>query len=250
MEWGWDTETAGSTATLETAQRSIHDRIDEATPRDRTSISSLLFAPAIDPVRMLLTLGWSDLIYYVGEKGKLRTREVAWGEIFRRIGVDWSTDLTIIAHSAGSVIALDFLFWLFSGKRDAAMLALDELPDEVSLTKARENWRIRRFVTFGSPIAPLLVRSAEVVDILAGPGRPALSVEPLGMTRLGHDGREPLWLNVWDRHDVLSYPVEPFYTGGKVVDLYPDPSDSLLGAHDAYFEARAVHAMLAEHWDD
>lgn len=250
IEWGWDTDAAGATRTLELAQRAIQDRIDEATPRDRTSLSSLLFAPAIDPVRMLLTLGWSDLIYYVGDKGKRRTREVVWGEIFRKVGVDWHTDITIIAHSAGSLIALDFLYWLFSGRRDHELSALDELPDDVAITRARESWRIRRFVTFGSSIAPMLVRSADVVDTLAGPGRPTLSVEPLGLTRPGHDGRDPLWLNVWDRHDVLSYPVEPFYTGGKVQDLYPDHSDSLLGGHDAYFEAESVHRMLAAHWDD
>ena len=53
IEWGWDTDAAGDTAGLEVAQRAIQDRIEEATPRDRTSLSSLLFAPAIDPVRTL-----------------------------------------------------------------------------------------------------------------------------------------------------------------------------------------------------
>jgi len=250
IEWGWDTESAGETAMLEVAQQAIQERIDEATPRDRTSLSSLLFAPAIDPVRMLLTLAWSDLIYYVGEKGKKRTRDVVWGEIFRKIGVDWTTDITIIAHSAGSLIAVDFLYWLFSGNRDPEMTAMYDLPDEVAIEKARDNWRVRRFVTFGSPIAPLLVRSADVVDTLAGPGRPTLSVEPLGLARQCHDEHDPIWLNVWDRHDVLSYPVEPFYSGGKIIDLYPDVSDSLLGAHDAYFESAGVHKMLADHWND
>lgn len=250
IEWGWNTPRAGNTKNLEKAQRTIYDRVEGATPKDRTSIGSLLFAPAIDPMRKLLALGWSDLIYYIGEQGKLRVRALVWNDVFRAVGVDHPVDLALITHSAGTLIAHDFLYWLYSGARDAEIAATPELPDTGAFAAARANWRVRHFVTLGSPIAPTLVRSAAVADMLAGPGTPRLSLDVLGLARPAHDGRDPLWLNVWDRHDVLSYPLEPFYSGGKLKDLYPDASDALLGAHDAYFASAGVHAMLSRHWDD
>jgi hypothetical protein len=250
IEWGWTTARAGDTRNLEKAQRTIYDRVERATPKDRTNIGSLLFAPAIDPVRKLLALGWSDLIYYTGEEGKLRVRSLVWNEILRRVGADRPVDLALITHSAGSLIAHDFLFWLFSGARDAEIAATEELPAPDVFAAARANWRVRHFVTLGSPLAPTLVRSAHIVDMLAGSGTPRLSLDVLGLGRPAHDGREPLWLNVWDRHDVLSFPLEPFYAGGKLKDLYPDVSDALLGAHDAYFGSSGVQSLLARHWDD
>ena len=71
----------------------------------------------------------------------------------------------------------------------------------------------------------------------------------LGLNRLTHAGGDPRWLNVWDRHDVLSYPVRPFCHGGEIVDIYPDHSDSLLGSHEAYWTSPAVHRRLAEEWE-
>jgi hypothetical protein len=250
VEWGWDTTHAGATRSLGKAQRVIYDRVKAAAPRDRTGLGSLIFAPAVDPVRDLLTLGWSDIIYYVGSAGKERTRNVVWGEVFRHIGADWQTDITLITHSAGTLIAHDFLFWLFSGERDEELQKLDIMPGTDDVAMARQNWRIRRFITLGSPLAPTLVRSGELVDTLAARGSQKISMAPLGLAQRTHSGSDPVWLNVWDRHDVLSYPVAPFYTDGKVMDLYPDHSDSLLGAHDAYFESRSVQRLLAEHWGD
>lgn len=249
VEWGWGTARAGTTRTLEKAQRVVYDRVEAATPTDRTGFGSLLFAPAIDPVRKLLALGWSDLVYYIGERGKLRVRSLVWNEILGRVGVDREVDLVLVAHSAGSLIAHDFLYWLFPGMRDAEIATAAELPDLDAFADARANWRVRRLVTLGSPIAPTLVRSAEVTDLLAGPDSPRLSLDVLGLARPAHDGSDPLWLNVWDRHDVLSHPLAPFYSGGKLRDLYPDVSDSLRGAHDAYYESDGVHALLARHWD-
>lgn len=250
VEWGWETEKAGATRSLGKAQRVVYDRVKGATPRDRTGWGSAIFAPAVEPVRDLVTLGWSDLLYYAAGGGKERTRNVVWGEIFAQVGVESETDLTLITHSAGTLIAHDFLFWLFSGRRDDEIETLSALPGVEDVRKARRNWRVRRFVTLGSPLAPTFVRSADLVDLLAEPGSPKISMAPLGMTRPAHDGRDPLWINVWDRHDVLAYPLEPFYGDGRLLDLYPDHSDSLLGAHEAYFESDGVHRIVAAHWDD
>lgn len=247
VEWGYAHPKAGDTAVLAKAQQVIAERVDAVTPTDRTSFGSLLFAPAIEPVRDLLQHAWADLVYYVSEKGKARVRDVVWGRLLDAADPDAPLDLTVIGHSAGSLIAVDFLFWLFSGERDeAAFRAMGIDPAKVAA--AREHWRVRRLVTLGSPIAPLAIRSVAVTDLLAAGKR--MDLRDLGFGRPAHAGADPVWLNVWDRHDVLAYPVAPFYGHGRVVDLYPDHSDSLLGAHMAYWRARSVHRVLADRWDD
>ena len=220
--------------------------VNAATLSDRTSFSALLLAPAIEPVRGLIQHTWADIVHYVSEKGKARIRNVVWGRMLELIDPHEPTDLTVIGHSAGSLIAVDLLFWLFSHQRDdpAELRAMGLDPDEVEA--AHTNWRVRRLVTFGSPIAALLIRSTAVTDILADDG--TLDAADLGLATRCHDGRMPLWLNVWDRHDVLAYPVEPFYTGAEIHDLYPDHSDSLLGSHEAYWHADRVHRIVAEAW--
>jgi hypothetical protein len=247
VEWGWPTQQAGDTASLARAQSHIADRVAAATPRDRTGFTSMLFAPAVEPVRNLLMLGWSDILYYVGKGGKKRVRSLIWNEILNKVGTAEKTDLTIVAHSAGTLIAHDLLFWIFSGDRSDEM-GVPGMPDPQTFAAARRNWRIRRLVTFGSPISALMIRSAEVADIMAGSGTPKLDATKLGFGRRSHSGKEPIWLNVWDRHDVLSYPIKPFYEGAEVVDIYPDHSDSLFGSHEAYWGAKSVHKALAERW--
>ncbi len=247
IEWGWVTPAAADTATLARAQSHIADRVEAATPRDRTGFTSLVFAPAIQPVRDLLMLGWSDILYYVGKGGKHRVRSLVWNEILNQVGTDHPTDLTIISHSAGTLIAHDLLYWIFSGERDEEMTD-PHLPDSEQFAAARQNWRIRRLVTLGSPISALLVRSASVADAMAASRTARLDAAALGLDRPSHSGHDPVWLNVWDRHDVLSFPIEPFYAGAEIRDLYPDHSDSLLGAHEAYWRASSVHRLLAANW--
>jgi len=167
-----------------------------------------------------------------------------WNDIVSKVGPSSEAHLTFFAHSAGSLVAHDFLFWLFSGKRDGKMGG--KLPSEADFQAARTNWRLRRLVTFGAPIAPMMVRSAEVVAIMAADG--SLNAAMIGLGQADHDGAMPKWVNVWDRHDVLSYPVGPFYHGGDIVDLYPDHSDSLIGSHDAYWDSGKVHRSIAEEW--
>ena len=246
VEWGFPHPLAGDTASLARAQEVITRRVDAATPSDRTSFSALLFAPAIEPVRGLIQHTWADIVHYVSEKGKARIRNVVWGRMLELIDPHEPTDLTVIGHSAGSLIAVDLLFWLFSHQRDDPdeLRAMGLDPDEVEA--AHTTWRVRRLVTFGSPIAALLIRSTAVTDILAADG--TLDAADLGLGTRCHDGQMPLWLNVWDRHDVLAYPVEPFYTGAEIHDLYPDHSDSLLGSHEAYWHADRVHRVIADAW--
>jgi hypothetical protein len=248
IEWGWGTRQAADTASLARAQSHVADRVAAATPRDRTGFTSLVFAPAVEPVRDLLMLGWSDILYYAGKGGKQRVRSLVWNEILDGVGTEDKTDLTLISHSAGTLIAHDLLYWIFSGDRGEEMDA-PGMPDPEKFAAAKRNWRIRRLVTIGSPISALLVRSAAVTDIMAGSRSARLDATKMGLGKRSHSGADPVWLNVWDRHDVLSYPIKPFYEGVEIHDLYPDHSDSLLGSHEAYWRAPCVHRKLAEKWN-
>lgn len=250
VEWGWDTPDAGETRTLAIAESMIANRVKSATPRDRTGFTSLVFAPAVQPVRGLIMFGLSDILYYVGKRGKKLVRSLVWNQILDQIDTDQDVDLTIICHSAGALIAHDFLYWVFSGDRDDHDKIIEQGIDPAKVAAAAHNWRVRRLVTFGSPISPFMVRSAHVADKMAASPSARLDATRLGLGRPAHSGETPVWLNVWDRHDVLSYPVRPFYEGANIVDLYPDHSDSLPNSHDAYWTAPSVHRDLAVHWND
>ncbi len=115
---------------------------------------------------------------------------------------------------------------------------------------AEANWRLRRLVTMGSPLGPLLVRMPGFVQRLAHQPAPWLDPTDIGLGVQAHSGALPLWLNVWDRHDIVSYPVSGIYGGGdRIRDLYPDISDWPPKAHTRYWKSRKVHRALARFWD-
>ena len=171
--------------------------------------------------------------------------------------------LTLIGHSAGSVVAFDFLFYLFftnpgnrhryiDPARPGATGAMNELKKLRSLAQ-RDRLRIRRLITFGSPITPLACRSDSVLQLLADnrqldPAQYGLDRNPPGFDRL----TGPRWINLWDKDDAIAWPVEPLMksTGRAppVEDIYVDVSDSTLSAHEAYWRSSRVHKVIAEHW--
>lgn len=248
VHWGLDTSAAEETRTLAQAQKNIAARIAAVdVPADWFGFSPLKFLPLRAPVRKLLQAGWADIVYYVGKEGKPRVRSLVWNNILDQVGTDEEVDLTIISHSAGTLIAIDLLYWVFGPGRRSRM-GRSGMPSREQFEAAKQNWRIRRLVTLGSPIAPLLVRSAEVADILAGSDTARLDATRLGLGLTTHSGHDPVWLNVWDKDDILSFPVAPFYEGARVIDLYPDHGDSLGYSHLTYWKAHKVHRALAQHW--
>lgn len=241
VEWGWPTPSAGSSALLARAQSQLEVLRGDARQRDRWTRRLMA------PLRDLVFYGWSDIAYYLDDGGKERIRGVIWTSILRHFPTDEPVDLTLIGHSAGALIGHDFLFFLFSGLRNERRR---QYAPDCDWEAAAENWRIRRLVTLGSPFVPLLVRSADLVEEIAtGPG-PWLDPAVIGFDQTAHDGRRPLWLNVWDRHDILSFPAAGVYRTDRVHDLYPDHSDRPTKAHSKYWKSKKVHRILAENWDD
>ncbi len=102
----------------------------------------------------------------------------------------------------------------------------------------------------GSPLGPLLVRAPGFVQRIAHTSAPWLDPADIGLTGHAHSGARPIWLNVWDRHDVVSFPVSGVYgAGDRIRDLYPDVSDWPPRAHGRYWKSRMVARVLARFWE-
>ena len=126
------------------------------------------------------------------------------------LAVDQDAPVVVMAHSLGSVAAVDLL-----SSPEAAGPRVDLLA------------------TVGSP-APWFY----LLDALAylGPGR-------------GGDGPKVPWLNIWDERDVLSFCAERVFAGRRaaVTDFEAASGRPFPEAHSAYFTDPQVYRMLREH---
>lgn len=213
-------------------------------------------------VREMLLQVIPDLFYYVSADGE----RVIRNRIFKSIGenivrrhrqeMDKGISLTIIGHSAGSIIAHDFLYHLF-GKSNRQMdedIKNDQAVAEV--VKLREvqqagRLRLRRLYTFGSPITAMLFRSNSLVkrvmeDIPIDP-------EDIGLREADNIApATPRWVNFWDVDDFASFPVAPFYKNenGIIEDKCIDRDrvwtrDLLPSAHLWYWQSQEVADYIA-----
>ena len=102
-------------------------------------------------------------------------------QIAKKIGplldeVDSRISITLIGHSAGSVIAVDLSYYLFSGKV-YSFIDEDTEPETAIILKKlkylaeQKRIRLRRLITFGSPISMLACRKDAVVELLANRGK-------------------------------------------------------------------------------
>jgi hypothetical protein len=185
----------------------------------------------------------------------------------------------MLAHSAGSVVAFDFLFYLFYVAHKVEHfidLSLIQPPSDASviqpeatapvektmsaLQKLRElaqqdKLRIRRLYTFGSPITSTIFRSDAVLKILSREaGSNLLDVSCHGLNRnpaaFGQPLTGPRWINIWDKDDPIAWPVEPLMTGAgtTVIDKYLDVSDNPMRAHTVYWDNVRVHEVIGNSW--
>jgi len=168
----------------------------------------------------------------------------------QNIAEDDTLSITLIGHSAGSVVAFDFLFYLFSNSRNTCDFCKGELMSDLEKRKIRGNLRLRRFVTFGSPLSFTVFRNDKVLKILAGNKK--LNPADYGLTTGGKELDGPRWINFWDKDDPISFPVEPFIdqsgNPGLVQDVCSDVSDYVTQAHNAYWSHSDIHEEIARRW--
>lgn len=284
VEWGWRQSgdaSASSHQLLSDAERFLGARALEAVERSGDFTLNPLRI-AVNKFRPLMIHNFSDMFYYVSEDGKNALRFAVAQRIVESVGGSGGASepisLTLLGHSAGSVIAFDFLFFLFFTPRTVEQFiepkklhagpstrsasedspprvqeTLDALQRLKSMAQSGQ-LRVRRLFTLGSPVTPLAFRSDAVLHLLSRGRDARLSLDDYGLLRndpaFGEPLRGPRWVNIWDKDDPIAWPVEPLFSqaGSAVVDRYIDVSDDPAKAHGAYWTSARVHAELARSW--
>jgi len=286
VEWGWrragDT-TATSHQLLSDAERNLGGRAISAV-NDPGDFTLNLLRIAVEKFRPLMIYNFADMFYYASEDGKNALRFAVAQQIVSWVksssgggGAAEPISLTLLGHSAGSVIAFDFLFFLFSPRPVTQFIkaekvsagpstlsastdkpprikeTLDELEQLKSMATSGQ-LRVRRLITFGSPITPLAFRSDAVLKILSSSPGARLTAKDYGLLRndpaFGTPLSGPRWINIWDKDDPIAWPVEPLIAEANtaVKDRYVDVSDSPTEAHGAYWDSAKVHSEIASAW--
>ncbi|ANV86900.1 hypothetical protein [Picosynechococcus sp. PCC 7117] len=232
----------------------------------------------INPARLLLSTlrelmirGFSDMFYYVSQDGKRSIRRSVSSQIIQCIQEPLEKNepisLTFLGHSAGSVIAFDFLFYLFASQsilsnKDHDFIEVGNedssevnhiLQDFEKLRKLADNkrLRVRRLFTFGSPISMLAFRSNAVLDILAQGN--ALNFHDYGLADnpevFGQSLNGARWINFWDKDDIIAWPVEGLMQESSAIkDIYVDIGDHISTVHNLYWNSKKVHEEIAALW--
>ena len=187
VEWGTNLENRTripkNQKLLTTAQANLGGRtmpvIHKAIKRSSSERLAVGFDRWIsDEIRELMFYGIGDIFYYVSAEGKKAVLNAVAEQIRTFIttqnidGEDTLLSLTIIGHSAGAVIAFDFLHYLFSTS-SSTNSELESWGEDGSSMKflrgraAEQTLGLRKLITFGSPIAFTVFRSNEILEIFA-----------------------------------------------------------------------------------
>ncbi|MDY6937661.1 MAG: hypothetical protein SWY16_08330 [Cyanobacteriota bacterium] len=265
VEWGWHYDARASfegDRLLAQAQEQFAERL---LPQVKEASDW-----TINPARLLLlTLremtikGFSDIFYYASRDGKNSIRATVASQILPSLRQPLENNepisLTFLGHSAGSVVAFDFLFYLFA---PSEVLEEHEFIEDLSTEREQDfhqlrqlaeagKLRVRRLVTFGSPISMMAFRSNAVLKILAQGDR--LNPSYYGLDRNPEGFGNPLggsrWLNFWDKDDFISWPVRPLMQDSPMVeDIYTDIADRLATVHNEYWDSQIMHEEIAARW--
>lgn len=257
-------------ALLTKAQRELGGRVFKSL--DDASDFSLNPGRAIlNNLRPLMFYGFGDMFYYVSADGKRSVRNAIIQQLATfldaTVGWDQPISITLIGHSAGSVIAFDLAFHLFFpnvGEHHSYLTRHDCGYADAKRIRGLTDvgrLRIRRLITFGAPITMLVFRSDAVVDNFAAGS--AIDPKHYGLNT-NIPGADPLpgarWLNVWDKDDPIAWPVEPLMLTNSnlnakefdksilVEDIYLDVSDSISRSHSEYWGSERVYKAIASRW--
>jgi len=249
VEWGWEASLADDKYLAEAERRVATAALPLTETNRRISLNP--FRRLQESARHAFLFGFADMFYYLSADGERAVRENVFRHLSREIaGVRRRSargrrrlSLTFIAHSAGAVIAHDFLYRLFGwGARPFLGLTLNK----VRRLSRRGRLRIRRFYTMGAPITPFIFRSQALIEkILKGE---KLRPEVIGLGP--RDGlAPPRWLNFWDPSDVVSYPLAFLYdkVGGAAVveDRRVDLGGGFPAVHARYWQSERIAEEVA-----
>ena len=250
VEWGFNLPSISTKdKILADVERYLYQQVDEIADKHWDfTINPTRFIHNI--IRKNFLLGFSDMFYYVSEDGKEQVRQNVFNTLLDNLP-DLKDDevfyFTIVSHSAGTVIMHDVLFILFGGSSDSYLKERSEIDKLEKVQRYAQNGQlfIKCFITLGSPITPMIVRSGKLLEIIHNNEK--LSLDSIGI-RKGPGGESSKWLNFWDKDDVISYPVEFLYKNPSSLleDHYVDISDSFPDVHNAYWTSKKIAEIIAE----
>jgi hypothetical protein len=245
VEWGWQSgQSSEADRYLSEAESSIHDRVS-AIEKGVHDLSPLRPLDAL--AKRYMMLGFADLFYYVSRDGENSVRRHVFGYLNGQISALKAhtprLSLTIIAHSAGTIIAHDLMYHLFrpagqTGDGDDPVRQARELAQQGKL-------RIRRFYSMGSPITPLTVRANSLMTKIVHDTQ--INPEDIGL-RQGDGLSNPRWVNFWDEDDLAAFPVEFLYANetGVIEDHYIRLGGFLADVHGRYWTNEELARTIAE----
>jgi hypothetical protein len=250
VEWGWEAS-LGKDKYLAEAERLVaREALPLTEKRRRINLNPL--RRFTDGIREAFLYGFADMFYYVSEDGGRAVRDNVFrhlaGEIRSaekgRDGRAPNVSLTFFAHSAGAVIAHDFLYRLFGwGAQPLFGLTLNK----TRRMARRKRLRVRRLYTLGAPVAPFIFRSEPLIEKILR--REKLDPAVVGL-KADEDLANPRWVNFWDDDDLVSYPVAFLYekVNGErvVVDRCVDLGEKFPAVHAAYWRSQEVADGVAE----
>jgi len=245
--------------------RKIMALVDEQKARDLPSLPGRILRRIIGQVKAheVLLYGVPDLFYYVSTDGERVIRNRIFKEIGENIvrrhkeATDKGISMTIVGHSAGCVIAHDFLYHLFGKSDQQAAKDIENdkgIAEVAEMRKAHQagRLRLRRLYTFGSPIAALMFRSNSLVRLVMEDA--LIDPESIGLREADNlTPSAPRWVNFWDVDDLASFPVAPFYDNqkGMIEDKCVDRDrgwkrDLFPASHLWYWQSQEVAKYIAE----
>ncbi|MBW4619558.1 MAG: hypothetical protein KME17_09390 [Cyanosarcina radialis HA8281-LM2] len=271
VEWGWNfarlPSTAGDRLLADAQDKFAADILPQVEAATDITINPARFV--LSTFRELLIKGFSDMFYYASRDGKSSIRATVASQIMKAISEPLEKgepiSFTFLGHSAGSVVAFDFLFYLFAPKEILQKHEFIEIetesPNNTNETledfqKLRnladsQKLRVRRLLTFGSPISMLAFRSDAVLEILASDNK--LNPSHYGLDRnpevFGNRLNGPRWVNFWDKDDIISWPIKPLMQDSPLVeDIYADVGDRVATVHNKYWSSKILHEKIAALW--
>jgi len=250
IEWGFDLPSIiTKDKHLAKVERYLYQQVDETADKHWDfTLNPTRFIYNV--IRKNFLLGFSDMFYYVSEDGKEQVRQNVLNTLLDNLPILKNDEVyyfTIVSHSAGTVIMHDVLFILFGGKSKSFLTSKSEIDKLETLQKFALNDQVfvKCFVTLGSPITPMIVRSGKLMDKMINNKK--IPIDNMGIKK-GPDGEYSKWLNFWDKDDVLSYPIKFLYDDpdNLVEDHYVDISDSFPDVHSAYWSSKKITEIVAE----
>ena len=235
-EWGWNFDDGGllSHKALTQSQNKLGEPLLKAIKEQR----DFTINPArlvVNGLRELMFYGFGDMFYYVSADGKSALRHQVAAQILQHLDeqreeLDHPVSLTLIGHSAGSVIAFDFLYYVFSQRNHRYLSESSDDATRRGMERLREmaasgQLRLRRLITLGSPISLVAFRSDAVVEILSRGEK--LRPADYGLSS-SLEGQAELpgvrWINIWDKDDPIAFPIGPLMDSPLAEDVYIDVS--------------------------